>query len=86
MVQLETGELVFDSDRQIHYHWVRSQITDPNQSDEYKTWLRDYKISEINDESLDPFSYEERLKIELLRIETHFDKNKKKFRIGKTRK
>jgi hypothetical protein len=78
LVNLYTSELMFDQERGINYHWQRTQSTNPYKVDEFIIWLRDYKISEINDESLDTFSHEDRLKIELLRIQSHFDSNKKK--------
>lgn len=77
-IDLYTSELIFDQERGVNYHWQRIQTTNPYKVDEFIVWLRDYKISEINDESFDPFSHEERLKIELLRIQSHFDSNKKK--------
>jgi hypothetical protein len=78
LIDLYASELIFDQERGIHYHWQRTQTTNPYGIDEFITWLRDYKISEINDESIDPFSHEDRLKIELLRIQSHFDSNRKK--------
>ncbi len=77
-ITLYTSELVHDNDRQIDYHWQRQQTTDINQNEDFTRWVRDYRISQINDDSFDIFSYEERLKIELLRIQSHFDSNKKK--------
>ena len=78
LVDLYTSELMFDQDRGIKYHWQRTQSTNPFKIDEFIIWLRNYKISEINDDSFDAFSHEERLRIELLRIQSHFDSNKKK--------
>jgi len=78
LIDLRTSELMFDQERQINYHWQRTQSTEPYKLDEFIIWLRNYKITEINDESFDAFSHEDRLKIELLRIQSHFDSNKKK--------
>lgn len=75
-ITLHTSELVSDSERNISYHWQRTQTTDMSQNEEFIRWNRDYKISEIT--AFDVFSPEERLKIELLRIQSHFDSNKKK--------
>lgn len=77
-ITIYTSELIFDSERNISYHWQRAQTTDISRNEEFIRWNRDYKISEITDDSFDVFSPEERLKIELLRIQSHFDSNKKK--------
>lgn len=78
LINLYTSELMFDSERGINYHWQRTQSTNPYKVDEFIIWLRNYKISQITDDSFDAFSHEDRLKIELLRIQSHFDSNKKK--------
>ena len=71
-IKLLTASVHKDSNRKTIYHtemWGTSEAYDlPN----YKSWARGYKISQINDESLDTFTYEQNIKLDLLRIQSHF--------------
>lgn len=80
---VKTAETTTEPVRNIKFHEIRSRwlITfrentgqDFRDSSDYKTWLRDYKISELHSE--DSFPRKERQEIELLRIKTELEKNK----------
>jgi hypothetical protein len=75
---INSAELVEDLNRHIHYHITQRKAFESIIEDDYKIWLRDTKISEINDNTFDTFTHQERIKLELLRIKTHFINNKSK--------
>jgi preprotein translocase subunit YajC len=77
-IELVTAELTCDQARNIHYHRVQKCVENPSRSIDFLSWLRDFKITEITDESIDSFSHIDRLKIELLKIESHFRDNENK--------
>jgi hypothetical protein len=77
-IELTTAELTCDQSRDIHYHISQKRVENPYKQEEFTIWLRDYRINEINDDSLSSFSHDDSLKIELLRIQSHFDSNKNK--------
>ena len=74
-IDLKTAELTCDQVRNIHYHRIQKSLESPSKSTDFLSWLRDFRIQEINDNSIDSFSYNDRLKIELLKIESHFHDN-----------
>jgi hypothetical protein len=66
-----------DPSRKTKYHSIRRNNFSPDTS-EFKVWLRDYKISILNDDEVSPFTSKENQEIEILRIQRELDSNKLK--------
>ena len=77
-IKLLTAGVHKDSNRKTIYHTEMWGTSEAYELPNYKSWAREYKISQINDESIDTFTYEQNIKLDLLRIQSHFDSNKSK--------
>lgn len=77
-LEISTHELITDSKININYHWNRSEVVDIEKMDEFKVWNRDTTIEDILKDEIQIFSNEDNIKLKLLRIQSHFDKNKTK--------
>jgi len=80
---VKTAETKTEQPRNLKFHEIRSRYLiqfnshDFRETSDFKVWLRDYKITELNSE-VDAFTRKERQEIELLRIKTELEKNKLK--------
>lgn len=77
-LEISTHELITDPTRNIDFHWNKSEIVDVEKLDEFKIWNRDTTIEDILIDEPQLFSNDDNIKLKLLRIQSHFDKNKTK--------